>query len=339
MSEETPVIPPYVALLEIATTGWRARAVRALLRIGVPALLEHGPRPVGELARAAGAHEHHLYRLMRALSRDGLLVEAPPRTFALTDTSRLLLPHVPGSVRNFILWVTSPWMTKLWDKLEDAVLSDRSAFRTVFDADIYQYLKDHPEEGAIFHGAMTEMARLDSDLLASMGDFSRFETVVDLGGGTGEQIAAILAMNPAVRGINFDAPEVEAEARATFSRRGVADRCEVRSGDLRETLPEGASCYLLKNIVHDLGDDDAVRLLGRCRAAMKPGGAVIVVQNVVPEGEGPYLQFLDLQLLLSGAGGKERTRAEFEALFSSAGLHLTQVIDTPAMLSLLVGEV
>jgi predicted O-methyltransferase YrrM len=340
MSTDTDVAAPaFLALLEISSAAWRPRAIAACLRLGIPDLLEAGPRPVAELAATAGAREDNLHRLLRALARDGLFEEKPPRTFGLTRLSRPLLSAAPDSVRNILLWLSSPWLSRLWDKLEDAVRTDESAFRALHGTGLYEYLTAHPEDGAVFHGAMTEYARLNSDVLASFLDFSRFGTVVDLGGGTGEQIAAILARYPGLRGINFDAVEVEAQARETLARRGVAGRCEVRSGDLRGELPRGEGAYLLKNILHDLSDADSTALLARCRAAMRPGGAVIVVQNVVPETEGPYLQFLDLQLLLTGAGGKERTRAEFERLFSAAGLRLTQVVDTPAFMSLLVGEV
>jgi O-methyltransferase domain len=339
MSNEIPQgPPPFLALMEIATGMWRPRAVATVVELGIPDLLEHGPRSISELAAEAGAREDKLYRLLRALARDGLFEERPPRTFALTAASRPLLSNAPDSLRNMILWLGSPWMSRLWDRLYDAVCSDRSVFRDLYGTDIYPYLQAHPAEAAIFHGAMVELTRLDGDLVAAACDLSRFETIIDVGGGAAQQMAAILARYPSLRGVVFDVAELAPMAAETITRHALADRCTFQAGDMRDSVPQGGDAYVLKNMLHDLCDDDAVKLLTRCRAALRSGGAVIVVQSIVPESEGPYLQFLDLQLLLSGAGGKERTRAEFAQLFAAAGLRLAQVIDTPAMLSLLIGE-
>lgn len=337
-TDRSAELPPFLTALDIGTSGWRSRALGVAVRLGIPELIEGGPRDVQDLAAAAGAVPEPLYRVLRALARDGVFVEGPLGTFAPTPASRALLPDAPGSVRNMVLWMSAPWMVGLWDELERAVRTGESALRARTGADdIYQYLAGHPEDAAVFHAAMEELARLTSDVVAAAFDFSRFGTIVDVAGGTGEQIAAILRRHPGCRGILFDAAAVAERARQNLARHGVAGRCEVQPGDLREAVPRGADAYLLKNIVHDLSDDRAAALLARCREAMRPGGAVLVVQSVVPELEGPYLLFLDLQLLLSGAGGKERTRAEFAQLFAAAGLRLAEVVPTPAGDSVLVG--
>lgn len=333
-------VPPFLTAITLATGGWSARAIGAAVRLGIPELLERGPRDVEALAAAAGAVPDHLYRLLRALAREGVFEEGPLRTFGPTAVTRALLPGAPGSVRDTVLWVSSPWVSRLWEKLEDAVRGEASALTGLFGArDVYQYLAEHPEDAAVFHGAMEELARLGGDLVAAAFDFARFGAIVDVGGGTGEQLAAILRRCPASRGVLFDAPEVAERARANLARLGVADRCEVASGDLRESVPRGGDAYVLKNILHDLNDERAAALLARCREAARPGGAVLVLQSVVPELAGPYLQFVDLQILLCGAGGKERTQAEYNRLFSAAGLRLTEAVATPVGETVLVGAV
>jgi hypothetical protein len=330
--------PSHVALLQILANRWLPEAIGTVVRLGVPDQLEAGPRPVAEIARAVGADEHALYRVMRALARERIFEERPDRVFALTSLSRPLLRSAPNSVRNVVGMLGSPWRRTLWGHLDDAVRTGSEVFTKIFGRDFWIYLVEHPEDGAEFHAAMAELSRDEGPAVAAAYDFSRFDTLVDLGGGQGEFLGSILHRYPTLRGLLYDWKEALERAPATLARYGVAERCDCVSGNLFESVPQGKDAYLLKLILHGENDEAASTILTRCRDAMKPNGKIFVVENVVPENGGPYLPFVDLQMLLASHGGRERTRAEYEALFAGAGLKLEEVIGTPGPMSLLVGS-
>jgi hypothetical protein len=330
--------PPHVALLQIVASRWLPEAITTIVRLGVPEQLEAGPRPVGEIADALGANEDALYRVMRALARERILEERSGRVFALTSLSRPLLRSAPHSVRNVVGMLGSQWRRTLWGHLDDAVRTGNEVFTKIFGKDFWIYLVEHPADGAEFHAAMAELSRDEGPAVAAAYDFSRFETLVDLGGGQGEFLAAILRQYPRLRGLLYDWKEALERAPATLARYGVAERCECVSGNLFESVPDGKDAYLLKLILHGENDETARTVLTRCRDAMKANGKVFVVESIVPEDDGPYLQFLDLHMLLGSHGGRERKRAEYEALFTGAGLKLEEVVGTPGPMSLMVGS-
>jgi hypothetical protein len=329
--------PPQVTLLELVANRWLPDAIVTVARMGVPEQLEAGPKAVGEIARAIGANEQALYRVLRALARERVFEERPNRVFALTALSRPLLRSAPNSVRNLVGMLGSRWLRTMWVHLEDAIRTGNEVFTKIYGRDFWIYLAEHPEEGAEFHAAMAETSRDDGPAVAAAYDFSVFETLVDVGGGQGELLCAILQKYPRLRGVLYDWKEPLERASATLARYGVSERCECVPGNLFESVPLGKDAYLMKLIVHGETDDVARAILVRCRDAMRPNGKLFLIENVVPEDDGPYMQFLDLEMLLGSHGGRERTRAEFDSLFASAGLRLEQVVGTPGPVSVMVG--
>jgi hypothetical protein len=328
--------PPQFALLELVTGRWISDAIVVVARLGVAEALETGPLPVREIAREVGANEQALYRVMRALARERVFEERANRVFALTALSRPLLKNAPNSVLNLVKMAGSAWSRPVWARLEEAVRTGEEVFTKVHGKDLWAYLAEHPDDGAEFHGAMAETSRQTGAVLAAAYDFSQFETLVDLGGGAGELLASILEKHPRLRGVLFDLKQPLARAPATFERHGVATRVEIVEGNLFESVPTGKDAYIMKSIVHGLTDDAASGLLARCREAGRSGSKIFLVEQVVPQDDGPYLQWLDLQMLLASQGGRERTRSEFESLVAGAGLRLEQVLETPGPMSMIV---
>ena len=163
-------------------------------------------------------------------------------------------------------------------------------------------------------------------------DFSRFGRIVDVGGGQGLLLAAILRRNPSARGLLFDLPQVVMEAREVLGGAGVGDRCTMKSGDFFQSVPEGGDAYVLKSIIHDWDDERARRILSNCRKAMGKGGRLLVVERVVPERIEPTFvdqrgTLMDLNMLVL-TGGRERTDPEFRDLFESSGLMLRRFFPT-----------
>jgi SAM-dependent methyltransferase len=167
-------------------------------------------------------------------------------------------------------------------------------------------------------------------------DFSIFGSVVDVGGGNGQLLAAILNRHPVLQGILFDLPAVADRARTIFTDSDLSGRCRIVGGDFFSSVPAGVDAYVLRHIVHDWEDNEAVAILRNCREAMNPDGKILVAETVIPPGNEPcFGKWLDLMMLL--VGGRERTEQEYRRLFSAAGLNLNRVVSTAAEISIVEG--
>jgi hypothetical protein len=306
---------PTVALRRL-TNGYQVtQAIHVAATLGIADLLRDGPRGSEELARATESHAPSLHRVLRALAAVGVLHEGDDGRFALTAIGECLRSDAAEPVGGWAAFVGQPHHWRAWGALLHGVRTGESPFRSVHGTDVWDYRAAHPEEGAIFNAAMTDiMRRANAHLLAAY-DFGRFATVVDVGGGRGAFLGAVLEANPAMRGILFDQPQVVAGAV-------VGERCEVVGGSFFEAVPEGADAYLLKAVLHDWEDDDALRILARCRAAIPARGALLVVErDLGAPNEDADAKLSDLNMLV-GPGGRERTRDEFAALFAAGGFAL-----------------
>jgi hypothetical protein len=210
------------------------------------------------------------------------------------------------------------------------VRTGENAFRHVHGTDVWTYRSMRPEEGALFDRTMASISSQQSDLVAAY-DFSAYTSIGDIGGGTGAFLARILAAAPAARGVLFDLPHVVAGAPPILEGAGVADRCDVVGGSFFDGVPSGLDLYVLRAVVHDWEDDDAVRILTAVRRAMPDHGRVVVVERVVAgPNEGRPAKWSDLNMLVS-PGGLERTEVEFDDVLRRAGFRLTQVIAVPSI--------
>lgn len=330
--------PPPFAILDLVMSRWVGDALATITRLGVAEALADGPRDVASLAGELGLHEASLYRVLRALARKGLIDESKPRTFALTELTRPLLAGHAHSIRNMVLEITARRNVDAWARLDDAVRTGDQVWSRIHDVDMWTYLDRHPEEHAVFHGAMVELTREAAPSYARALDYGSFGTICDLGGGEGQLLASILSVHAAAKGVLVDAPKVIANAGPVLARFGVRDRCELVPGNVFEWAPPGHGLYLAKNIVHGMSDDVARNALSAWREAMPDDARLVLIDVVVPEADGPYLQWLDLQMLLVSFGGRERTRAEFASLLQSGGFELEKVVETPTPLDLLVAK-
>jgi hypothetical protein len=218
------------------------------------------------------------------------------------------------------------------------VRTGENAFQSVHGADVWEYRAAHPDDGATFDRAMTDISRRANRELLEAYDFGRFERVVDVGGGHGAFLAGVLAAHPATCGVLFDQAHVVAEAAPVLEAAGVSDRCEVIAGSFFDAVPPGGDAYLLKAIVHDWEDDDAVGILRNVRAAIADTGTVLVVDRELgAPNENAEAKFSDLNMMV-GPGGRERTRDEFAALFDDAGFALRRVVPTAIGLNVFEGR-
>ncbi len=330
--------PPQFTIMGIVSDRWRADALAALVRLGVPDALGDASRTAEELAEELQLNAPALYRVLRALARDGL-VEERQRRFSLNALSHPLRRDHPASMANMVMELAAPRNAACWSQLAQSVRTGQTAWGSLYDVDMWAWLDQHPDEHAIFHGAMLELTREGAPSYARAYPFGEHTSVVDLGGGTGLLLATILAVHPNLRGVLIDAPSVVAGAPAVLQRYGVEDRCAIVGADIfTSPVPAGHGAYIAKNISHGVSDDGLRGPLERWRAAMVPTSRLVLIDVVVPEGDAPYLGFLDLQMLLVSHGGKERTEAEFGALLGANGLALERVIPTASPMSMVVAR-
>jgi hypothetical protein len=327
--------PPVVSMRQLIVGTFVSQAISVFARLGVADVLAVGPRDTEEIAELVGAHDPALYRLLRVLGDAGVVAELENRRFALTPLGEVLRSDVPGSLREWATMVGMPFYHYPWIDLYETVQTGEPAFDRVHSAKLYDYLAEHPEDAAFFDAGMTSLSTSEATNIVEAYDFSRFSTIVDVGGGQGGLLAAILSANPHLRGVLFDMPTVVARADGELSSAKVIDRCKVVGGDFFHSVPEGGDAYLLHNVINDWNDDQAVQILSKCRAAMPDTACVLVAGVVVPEGGEPSIgKLADLGELVMNADGRQRTEAEFRALLGRAGLHLTSIVPSSGMVSL-----
>lgn len=335
--DEDDSAPPLLALMRLLYQHWQSPAIHAATELGIADLLADGCRTVTELAESTGAHSPSLYRLLRALARIGVFTELDGPRFANSELSHLLRAEVSGSV-SAMAAMTSGLMGGALGELLHSVRTGQPGFHKAYGMPMWRYLTEcDPAAGAQFNAAMTEASKAVNQPIAQAADLSGVHTLVDVGGGQGGLLTALLASHPGIqRGILFDRPQVIDEIRAA---RGHASngRVQLVGGDFFSAVPAGADAYVMKWILHDWNDAACLRLLGACRRAMTPHSRLLVVELVIDPRRSDELAYaLDLQMLVALAG-KERTAEEFRALYDAAGFHLTRVIPTATMFSLVEG--
>lgn len=285
-----------------------------------------------ELAEECGADPESMNRLLRALAALELLTEHRPGSFSLTGVGALLRTDRPDSVHAFTRMFADPAMLQAWQRLESSVRTGKTAFDDVFGTDFFDYLKTQPELSAQFNAAMSQGTLGTASVLPTNYDFARFRTVVDIGGGDGTLIAAILREHQGLDGILFDTTEGVAQAGETLQWAEVTKRCTVRTGDFFASVPEGGDLYLLKSVVHDWEDERAATILGHCRQVIPDHGRLLIIEPVLPDTVDdsiPALMYLSDLNMLVNVGGRERTRTDFDELCRRAGFALTSITPLP----------
>lgn len=311
-----------------------SQAIAVAAKLGIADLLKEERKSAEELANATKAHAPSLNRLLRMLTSVGIFAEDANGRFRQTPLSELLRIDHPRSARAYSIMFGSEFFWRPWGQLHAAVMSGRSALEQVFGATGFEYLASHPEVAEVFNAGMTSASAIDAAAVVAAYDFSRFDRVVDVGGGHGALLRAILSANPKPRGVLADRPAVVAGAEALRTG-AMADRCEINGVDFFTSVPEGADAYIMKWIIHDWNDEDSLKILRNCRRAIRSDGTLLVVNAVLkPPNEPDPGKLMDLTMLVM-PGGRERTAAEFAALLRQADFSLARVIPTAGSLSII----
>jgi hypothetical protein len=301
------------------------QAIHVAAKLGLADLVASGPKTVAELAASTHAHVPSLARFLRALTSLGIFVEDADGRYRLTPFSETLQADHPDSIRRWAMMLGARFIWGPSGELDLTIRTGQPAFEHVYGAPFFKHLADHQDDAAVFNAAMSSMPAWIATLVEAY-DFSRFERIVDVGGGHGALIAGILSANPHLHGILHDLPGVVAGAAAP--REGaMADRCEIVGGDFFESVPAGADAYLLKGIIHDWNDEAAAKILANCRRAIRSNGTLLLLDTVLTPSSDPAQALMDL-LMMVLTGGRERTESEFRSLLQQANFSLTRVIST-----------
>jgi O-methyltransferase domain/Dimerisation domain len=315
---------------------WHSQCVYVAAKLGIADLLGDGPLSVDVLAGKTGTHRLSLYRLLRALASLGVFAEEPDERFRLTPSAELLRSDVPGSQRAMAIMMGEEHY-QAWGQLLYSIRSGKPAFERIFGRPVFEFLSQNPEQAAISEKAMVGVHGRETAAMLDAYDFSGFASVADIGGGNGSTLCGILGRHPNLHGTLFDLPGVIERAVQTVEKAGLGNRIHLVTGDFFQSAPNGADAYLLRHIIHDWGDDKAIRILDNVHRAIDMNGRLLVVESVIPQGNEPFFgKLLDLTMLVI-RGGRERTEEEYRHLFGQAGFRLSRIILTATEVSVIEG--
>lgn len=310
-------------VLSLVAGEWIAHGVYTAAKFDIASHLLDGPKSIEELAVLTGCNEDNLYRLMRFLASVDLFREEVNRHFANTETSALLAQNHPESLHSLVLFYSGE-TSRSFDQLSTCVKEGKAAFDITYQQPVFAYFKDHPNAGKRFNDAMKEKSQIITTSCMAAYDFGKFSKIYDIGGGTGHFLTALLKKNTSMRGLLFDVPAVIKEAQPNLKSFG--ERCGVIAGDFFKNIPNDGEAYLLKSVIHDWNDADALKILNKCHDAMSSRATLVLIEPII-SNVNPYSKCMDVYMMAI-TGNKERTKTDFEALLKKAGFRVESVTQT-----------
>ncbi|HXY23033.1 MAG TPA: methyltransferase [Candidatus Acidoferrum sp.] len=308
--------------------------IGALVRHHVPDHLDNRPLAASHLARLAGMDALALTRALRALTAFGAFQEVSPGVFANNPVSNLFRNR-PGGLRNFALYNSSDHYIKSAAALGHSVVTGQSATNHVFAESFWEYARKHPEENEIFNRALAELRGEEHQQIADAYEWHGVSTVVDVGGGVGSLLGAILENRPAIRGVLVEQPELLADADRMLSKRGLRDRCELLAGNFFNSISATGDVWTLSQVLHDWPDAECRTILRRCREAMRPKDRLLVMEMLtVPCKPNIQVSLIDMVMLMYFGEARQRTVDEYKNLFDSTRFSVTQVLPTAGAFSI-----
>jgi ubiquinone/menaquinone biosynthesis C-methylase UbiE len=334
---ESSVAESTQQMMKILGGMWVAKCVSAAAELGVADVIGDGRKTTEEIAAATKTHAASLYRLLRALAGANVFREESKGVWTNTALSKVLRTGVPGSLRYCAIAALGQEHYGAWGALTDCVRTGEAGVKHVYGMEIWDYYRANERHAKNFDQFMIDFSEGINDAFLKAYDFGGIKHLVDVGGGHGGVIAAILQKYPKLHGTLFDQPQVVAGAKRNLDLHGVASRCERVAGNFFESVPAGADAYFMKFILHDWDDAKSLTILNCIRRAIDAKGKLIVADTVIPEGNSEdFSKLMDVNMLVM-TGGIERTQKQFTELFAQAGFKLTRIVPTEAPLSLIEG--
>ncbi len=327
-------LPPPAQLMNFIVGKWISKPIYAAAEFGIADILAEGPKSIEEIAQISKTHAPSLNRVMRALASVGIFSETEDNQYELTPMAECLKT---GAMRSIALMFNSDWNEKAWTCFIDSVRTGETPFKKAHGMPITDWLGKNPQAEKMLGEANALKAANSHRAIVDVYDFSGINTLTDVGGGFGVLIAEILSANPLMKGIVAEHPSIVQAAKETIRAREIQDRCEAVECDFFKEIPAGTDAYLMSHILHDWKDEECQVILKNCHNAMKPESKLLIVEMIIPPGNGPSIaKLLDLEMFVI-TGGRERTENEYKYLLESSGFKLSRIISTKEGISVIEG--
>jgi hypothetical protein len=337
--EDEAAATPQSVVMNMVVGRWVAQMITAAAELGLADVVHDGPLTPAAIGSRIGAHGPSVRRLLRALASVGIFREDESGRFHQTPLSETLRSGVSGSLRGWARFVGANETVAAWADLATTIRTGEPAFARVFGKTYFEYLQTAPDLAAAFDDAMHGVSSTEIPAILEAYDFSECGTIVDVGGGDGTLLSAILTKHTNLRGVVYDLEHVVARTRQRLTTTALGGRVDVVGGSFFDAVPTGGDTYLMKHILHDWNDDACVRILRHVERVLPPRGRLLVVDAVIQPGNDPgFAKLLDIEMIAITEGGLERTEREFAALFDHAGLRLRRVVPTQGPPSVIEAE-
>lgn len=310
--------PERLQILQALDSMWLPYAIQAAAYFDFATAIGNGEKTTEELAAITDAKEGWVYRVLRFLAAHDIFEETGHRAFSNTPVSNFLRQDQADSAYWVARMMGSDRYRKTWGTLEKSMRTGQPAVNILYNQSLYEYLTEHPDEGQIFDNAMGNLSMMGIPSIIHSVDFSRFHTVIDVGGGNGTLLLKILEQYPSLHGVLFERPKVIEQAKS----RGVDATLELVVGDFTREIPPAGDAYIFKEVFHNLDDGLCLSILTRCKQTMPPHAVILVCEQVINNSTlGALTKGLDILMGLEQRG-HERTEEEFRSLFQSAGFEV-----------------
>jgi hypothetical protein len=326
-------LPPEAQLIEMLMAPVTPRLIYVAAKLDLADWLSEGPKTAEELAQSTATNAAMLHRLLRTLASVGVFKEDPEQRFSLEPIGETLLKGARGRAAALVIGGDLVWRS--FEHVLDSIQTGSTGFEKAHGKPLFSWLAHQPAEAALFGQTMVSVHGTKPAAVAAAYDFSRFTTIADIGGATGNMLAAILAKHAGTRGILFDLPHAVTHAWSFIEQSGMTTRIQIEAGSFFEAVPAGADAYILSHVIHDWSEEQCLTILSNCRRAMNDDGRLLIAEMVLPDGDTPHFgKILDI-LMLMVTCGRERTEREYKVLLDKAGFRLTRVMHTASLVSII----
>jgi hypothetical protein len=333
MNASAPM-PPFPTAMSLMNNVYFNPILGALIRHGVPDLLDQGPLAASDLARRARMDALALVRVLRALTAFGAFQEVSPGVFGNNAVSEMFRNRA-GGLCNYALYMSSEHYAKSAAALGHSAATGQSATQHVFGESFWEHVKKHPKDGETFNRALAELRGDEHQQIADAYEWNGVNAVVDVGGGIGSLLAAIMKNHPEIRGVLVEQPELLIDADRALAERGVRDRCELRAANFFESIPATGSVWTLCQVLHDWPDAQCLEILRRCREAMRSTERLLVIEMLtIPCEPNAQVGLIDMIMLMYFGEARQRTVEEYRHLFRSTDFAITRVLPTAGAFSI-----
>lgn len=327
------IAPPFVHVMEMAAGGMKSQLIFLAGKMELADRLKDGPKSVSQLAKELSCNEEALYRFLRALSPFKIITEISPGTFKTTKYGRTLEKENSKSLHNLALLTGEEFWRAPLGNLMHSINTGDASFDHVYGMPYFEYLKKNPEKFDLFSKWMANSSNINCPVIAASFPFSKYNSIVDIGGGYGALLSHILKQHTKIKGTLFDLPEIVSKAKIDNS---LSDRLSKQGGNFMKSVPAGADLYIMQQIIHDWSDEVSIEILSNCRKAMNQNGRVLIVDSIIKPGNAFHMsKLIDLQIMATCHGGKERTKKQFQHILEKSGLTLVKIHETAAVFSII----